>query len=234
MSSLLYKTYRLKFTIRDMEKYVYRGKPFVCGGCSRRAHTKKEGVTQCAKCRGRDMKDYRLCDNCGRRFMTTIGKVLCRNCFGIGGNFSTSYKRSRLIKWYASPLTGWSQQIKLLYVKVRANLISPVDMFQICHIFMECIGDENKYCALEPDQQIQYMILELKNLVIEFEKPQVKNQRKGRAVELIDDDGLVLKAYISVPEAAHANRVTRGYVRQSSRNGGWLGKRRRIRFRYAP
>ena len=215
-----------------MEKYVYNGSPFVCETCKCKAHTKKEGVTQCAKCRGLNKKDHSKCQNCNRRFFTTIGKVLCRHCFAIEGNFSNSYRKTQMGKSNIPAIKQWTPEIKILLVKLRWNLLNHVDFFKICHIYMECVNNENKYSSLETDQQIQYMLLEL-NKMMSGEFVAKGLYRKGRTVEQIDSLGVAIKEYISIRMAAAEHKISRSIVQKSCDNGGYLNKRhKRLRFRY--
>lgn len=215
-----------------MEKYVYKGTPFVCKTCNRKAHTKKEGVNQCAKCRGLNKKDHSKCQNCNRRFFTTIGKVLCRYCFAIEGNFSQSYRKNQMPKNNGGAVKQWEPEIKILLVKLKWNLLNYVDFFKICHIYMDCIGNENKYSTLEIDEQIQYMLLELKKMISGSFVQQITH-RKGREVQQIDEFGRVINEYLSVRMAAGEHKISRVIVAKSCDNGGYLNKKwKRLRFRY--
>jgi len=215
-----------------MEKYVYKGKPFICKTCNKKALTQKEDMTECSKCRGLSKQDHSKCQNCNRRFFTTIGKTLCRHCFAIEGNFSQSYRKSQMPKNASKTIRQWTPQIKILLVKLRWNLFNPVDPFKIAHIYMDCVNNENKYSSLEPDQQIQYMLLEL-NRMMTGEFVVKGSYRKGRTVEQIDSSGVTIKEYISLRMAAAEHKISRNIVQKSCDNGGYLNKKhKRLRFRY--
>jgi hypothetical protein len=215
-----------------MEKYVYHGTPFVCKTCNRKAHTKKEGVTECAKCRGLNKKDHSKCQNCNRTFFTTISKTLCRHCFAIKGNFSPSYRKTQMVKNNIPSIKQWTPEIKILLVKLKWNLFNSVDFFKIAHIYMDCVNNENKYSTLEIDQQIQYMLLELKKMMTGEFAPK-GSFRRGREVQQIDDSGKVLKEYVSLRMAAAEHNISRVIVQKSCDHGGYLNKKhKRLRFRY--
>jgi hypothetical protein len=215
-----------------MNKYVYKGKPFICKTCNKKALTQKEDMTECSKCRGLSKQDHSKCQNCGRRFFTTIGKTLCRHCFAIEGNFSSSYRKSQMPKNASKTIKQWTPQIKILLVKLRWNLLNSVDFFKIAHIYMDCVNNENKYSSLETDQQIQYMLLEL-NRMMTGEFVVKGSYRKGRTVEQIDSSGVTIKEYISLRMAAAEHKISRNIVQKSCDNGGYLNKKhKRLRFRY--
>jgi hypothetical protein len=215
-----------------MNKYVYKGKPFICKTCNKKALTQKEDMTECSKCRGLSKQDHSKCENCNRRFFTTIGKTLCRQCFAIEGNFSSSYRKSQMPKNASKTIRQWTPQIKILLVKLRWNILNPVDTFKIAHIYMDCVNNENKYSTLEIDHKIQYMLFELKTMMTGEFAPK-GSFRRGREVQQIDDSGKVLKEYVSLRMAAVEHNISRVIVQKSCDNGGYLNKKhKRLRFRY--
>lgn len=214
-----------------MEKY--EGRKFVCVKCKKVAYSKFKDIENCRSCRT-VAKNHSNCQKCGRKFYTTIGKTLCRFCFAIDGHYqSESYRRRqhREAQTLLPAIDIWKPAIQILIVKCKWNLLNQIDIFKICHIYMDCIGNENKYCNLEIDEQVQYMLLELNNLLKGCYKPDVK---MGRRVQQIDKLGNILAEFRSIKSCAEHFKIHSSYVKKSCDNGGYLHRKQnyRLRFRY--
>lgn len=212
----------------------YEGRKFVCAKCKKVAYSKFEDIENCRSCRT-VAKNHSNCQKCGRKFYTTIGKKLCRFCFAIEGHYqSESYRRRqhRESKAVLPAIERYQSALKILFVKYKWNLLNQIDIFKICHIYMECTSNENKYSNLETGEQVQYMLLELNNIM---KGSYVPEPRKGRKVLHINSKGHVLGEYASLNACAKHFDVYLSYVRNSCEHGGYLGKKvsKRLRFRYA-
>jgi hypothetical protein len=213
-------------------KYDYTGNWFTCEKCGRRAVSKDAAITNCKKCRGTSQKGKANCRTCGRIFHSTIGKDLCRFCYSIDGHLYSKSIRMRkhaLVKKLEGPIDRWRDRIKILLVKMKWNLLSQIDIFLVAHIYMDITNNENKYSTLQIDHQIQYMLLELEKMMNnEFVPP----PRLGRRVEQIDSKGKVVQEFFSMSAAAKHHDVHIAVVRKSCLNGGFLNKKKPLRFRW--
>lgn len=214
-----------------MEKY--EGRKFTCQKCGKVAYSKFKHLDNCRSCRT-VAKNHSNCQKCGRKFYTTIGKTLCRFCYAIDGHYlSESYRRRAHREAIAMQpaIERYRQSIIILIVKCKWNLLNQIDIFKICHIYMECIGNENKYCNLSIDEQVQYMLLELNNLLKGCYKPEFKS---GIRIYQIDKVGNILAEFRSIKSCAEHFGVHSSFVKKSCDNGGFLNSKvnRRLRFRY--
>jgi hypothetical protein len=213
---------------------MYKGKRFKCNTCGKIATSKFDDMMDCSKCRTKPVNNKKICAGCGRKFHTTTGKTLCRHCYSISGFSLTQKRKQKQLQQLPDchPITGWEKSIKTLLVKLKWNLLSPVDLFRVAHIYMDCVCDENKYSTLIPEEQCQYMLLEMSGIL----KGELDaNNKKSKPVVKIDANGNILAEYSSMKSAASANKVFISFVANSCKKDGYInakGKNRKLRFRW--
>lgn len=213
--------------------YYKKARRFNCE-CGRAAMSVKEDVTKCQKCR---MPNYfAKCKGCDKKFHSKLGKELCRSCNALQNNYKPGYlklKTKRMLKNNCADHRVWAKDIKLLYVKMKHNLLSHIDLFRIASIFMEITCNEVKYSSLEPEEQCKSMINDLIKMVTEDDYEISDGHHRGRGVVRIDEKGRVIETFRSIREAAEYHDVYRGFVKNSCDKAlEGKDKNGRLRFRW--
>ena len=215
-----------------MNEQKYEGRRFICASCKKPAIS-KFAVEECMRCRTR-VKNHRKCTNCQKTFFSSVGKSLCRWCFELQAPTNPYQKRKEIL--YAQKISPQASKyvsdIKILIVKARWNVLNNVDLFKIANIYMECFNDENKYSTLDPNEQIQYMLIELKKtLAPKFEG--CLHSKNGHVVEKLNDKGIVIATYVSVIQASKKNGINHVSVRKACKTGQTISRNNTLfRFRY--
>lgn len=193
-------------------KYYTRSRTFKCK-CGRTGYTIKDDVTECGRCRSAALK----CINCGNKFHSTVGKVSCRKCNNLSKNLSRTYsdtKTKKMIKSNCDDYKQYETDIRLLYVKLKHNLLSQIDIFRVVNIYISVTCNEASYSTFTPEDQCACMLNDLMNMVTSVDEVKTKG-RKGRAVVKINEEGDVIAEYASVTEAAKSHDIYKGYVTNS-------------------
>ena len=215
-----------------MNEQKYEGRAFICTSCGKKAISKFT-VDKCMRCRT-GVKNHIKCTNCQRVFYSSVGKALCRWCFDLKAPSNPYQKRKELLyaKKISPEAAKYATDIKILIVKARWNLLNTVDIFKIGNIYMECFNDENKYSSLDPGEQIQYMLIELKKtLSVQYEG--CLHSKNGHPVEKLNARGLVIATYVSVVQASKKNGINHVAIRKACKTGKAVNRNNTVfRFRY--
>lgn len=208
---------------------------FKCIECGKFAQSKYEQVDKCQSCRA-VKQDIHKCKACDKNFYSTMGKVYCRACFAIRGEYSGNYlknKTSALRSSMCKDIRLYKKQIYLLATKLKWGYINFIDYFRIADIYMSVTCDENKYSQMSAEEQCALMIADMVRMLdgtIEIGTP----GRIGKGVVKVDGRGAVIKEYKSVKDAADDNDLYLSFVRRSCNESEFkgLGKNRTLRFRW--
>lgn len=168
-----------------------------CKNCNKVFYSKKKEL-----CRSCINVTKPICKNCGKTH-TSVTKEYCRNCARSLGFISKQAIQNRIrrsIKNLCSDIKEFEGEIKRLAVKMKYDLISPIDLYRIVDIYLKVTCDENKYSIQSPLDQCRCMIEELILALSNIDRtPSTKN---GRAVVHINNRGRIVAEWSSIRKAA--------------------------------
>lgn len=164
------------------------------------------------------------CKSCGKKVVTKYIPPLCRYCkklFGENKEHTVRVKVTKLVRKSCDDVKKYESEIKRLATKVKHNLLTPIDPFRICDIFIAVTCDETKYAALDVDMQCRLMIKDLVDMLT-IPHFQIKNSRsynrRGRAIVKIEE-GVVIEQYASLRHAQEKTDYPRDSIKKVC-NGG--------------
>jgi len=181
--------------------------------------------SKCLGCRGTKLKP---CQKCGKKIYSGTGKVKCTTCRRVDGELLRStyniIKRGALSK-VCGDIEEWRRDILLLATKEKWGLLTPVDNFRICHIWLILICDDLRHSKRDPQDQIKLMMADLMILITgdEREKKVVKEKKvtigRSKKIEQLNEIGDVIMTYNSINEAAEGLDLNRKQITQIIKHG---------------
>jgi hypothetical protein len=150
------------------------------------------------------MTNNRSCKNCKKKFYSSKGKENCGNCMrNLGLRKPTKTFAKNALKRVCQDVQLFKTDIHILATKQKWGLISPIDRLRVVDVYMNVVCNEAKYSTNEPEQQVQFMLIELLQLLDITRDYELITPGKGRIVVHLDSKtGQVIKEYRTIREAS--------------------------------
>lgn len=149
----------------------------------------------------------RNCNTCKKKFYTSKQNEHCRPCMRDLGLLSDEQNKrilQRIIKDACGDAKQYKTEIFLYSVKQKWNMLTQLDYYKIADLYLKIICDGFKYSQNEPENQVIYMLADLRTLLMEFPTKKRIGRTKGKGVIQLTKDGKIKKQWKSIKSASEA------------------------------
>jgi hypothetical protein len=150
------------------------------------------------------MHNNKKCKNCKKKFYSSTGKENCRKCsveLGLVKPQSLQRAVQHKLRKVCADVNDYAHDIKMLSIKNKWGLMTPVDYFRVCSIYMDVVCNDRIYSTREIDAQVNLMLLDLNNLLKYKNEKKERKPYQSRAIVQLDKSGKVIRTFASVRDA---------------------------------